>query len=203
MVSRNDTRGASMRISILFNAALVLVAALAWANPAHAYSYGSDFVRCESFDGRSQYCRVDTRGGVALLNQLSRSGCFEGSTWGWDRGGVWVSSGCRAEFRLGGGRGGDNWRDDRRGRDARWQNDWRGQNDWRDDRWQGGRGHGERRVVCESRRDRYTECRIRGLRNVDIVRQFSSSRCSLGHSWGWQRGVIWVDRGCRAEFVVY
>lgn len=134
------------------------------------------------------------RGGVVLVNQLSRSGCWEGSTWGWDRGGIWVSGGCRAEFRVLGwdrtrwdDRGG--WRDD----DWRYRNDWRGRNEW---------GHA-RRIVCESDRGRYRECRIPAARGVDIVRQLSRGHCEIGYSWGWNRGVVWVDRGCRAEFVVY
>lgn len=155
---------------------------------------GGGVVRCESRDNRTRHCRVDTRGGVVLVNQLSRSGCWEGSTWGWDRGGIWVSGGCRAEFRVLGwdrtrwdDRGG--WRDD----DWRYRNDWRGRNEW---------GHA-RRIVCESDRGRYRECRIPVARGVDIVRQLSRGHCEIGYSWGWNRGVVWVDRGCRAEFVVY
>jgi hypothetical protein len=36
-----------------------------------------------------------------LSRQLSDSACIQGKTWGWDRKGVWVSDGCRAEFILG------------------------------------------------------------------------------------------------------
>lgn len=158
---------------------------------------GGGLVRCESWDNRTNHCRVDTRGGVVLVNQLSRSGCWEGSTWGWDRGGIWVSGGCRAEFRvLGWSQAGWDdwrWRYDGRGEDWRWRNDWRGRDDWRH----------ARRVVCESDRGRYRECRIPIARGVDLVRQFSRGECQLGVSWGWNRGVVWVDRGCRAEFVVY
>jgi hypothetical protein len=161
---------------------------------------GGGIVRCESHDHRTRHCRVDTRGGVVLVNQLSRSGCFEGSTWGWDRGGIWVSGGCRAEFRVLGwdrarwdGRNDWRWRYDGRGGDWRWRSDWRGRHDWRY----------ARRIVCESDRGRYRECRIPVGRGVDIVRQLSRGRCELGFSWGWNRGAVWVDRGCRAEFVVY
>ncbi|NLX18524.1 MAG: DUF3011 domain-containing protein, partial [Desulfobulbus sp.] len=57
---------------------------------------------CESIDGQSRYCRADTRGGVQLVRQLSKSGCYEGQTWGYDRRGVWVTAGCRGVFELGG-----------------------------------------------------------------------------------------------------
>jgi hypothetical protein len=61
------------------------------------YGYGGSF-RCESTDNRTRYCNVDTRSGVRLVRQLSRSSCIEGRTWGMTRDGVWVSRGCRAEF---------------------------------------------------------------------------------------------------------
>jgi molybdenum cofactor biosynthesis enzyme MoaA len=59
--------------------------------------YGRVF-RCESNDNRTRYCNADTRYGIRIVRQLSRSACIEGSTWGVTRDGVWVSRGCRAEF---------------------------------------------------------------------------------------------------------
>jgi len=59
-------------------------------------------VRCESFDPRVVRCNVDTRGGVQLLTQLSSNLCEQRRSWGWDRDGIWVSGGCRADFRVGG-----------------------------------------------------------------------------------------------------
>jgi hypothetical protein len=61
------------------------------------HGYGGTF-RCESTDNRTRYCNVDTRYGVSLVRQLSRSACIEGRSWGATREGVWVSRGCRAEF---------------------------------------------------------------------------------------------------------
>jgi hypothetical protein len=57
-------------------------------------------VRCESNDGRRAFCRADTRGGVQLFRQLSDTDCVRNQTWGWDRDGIWVSGGCRADFEL-------------------------------------------------------------------------------------------------------
>ncbi len=54
-------------------------------------------VRCES-EGGYRRCRADTRDGVRLYRQLSRSDCRYNDTWGYDRRGVWVDNGCRAEF---------------------------------------------------------------------------------------------------------
>lgn len=65
------------------------------------YGYGGQAFRCESTDGRQNFCNVDTRGGVRLVRRLSNNACDEGRTWGATRGGVWVSQGCRAEFVAG------------------------------------------------------------------------------------------------------
>jgi hypothetical protein len=58
-------------------------------------------------------------------------------------------------------------------------------------------------IVCESRDGRYTECPAGFRGAVELVEQFSSSACVEGRSWGRNRGVIWVDRGCRARFAAY
>ena len=34
-----------------------------------------------------------------------------------------------------------------------------------------------------------------------LTRQLSRNQCVQGQSWGVRNGAIWVDRGCRAEFV--
>jgi ribosomal protein L37AE/L43A len=56
---------------------------------------------CESGNGMNHRCNANTLGGVMLSRQLSDNACIQGKTWGWDRNGVWVSDGCRAEFILG------------------------------------------------------------------------------------------------------
>ena len=63
----------------------------------------SQRIRCESFQtggyGR-KYCHANTRGGVRLSRTLGNSDCVEGSSWGYDSGGVWVDRGCSAEFEV-------------------------------------------------------------------------------------------------------
>lgn len=56
-------------------------------------------VRCES-DGDYRFCRAEFRNGVRLYRQLSRAGCRQNESWGYDRRGIWVDHGCRAEFSL-------------------------------------------------------------------------------------------------------
>ena len=59
-------------------------------------------IRCSSDNGERVYCEVDTRERrVRLVRQISESPCREGETWGWDRRGIWVDRGCRAEFAIG------------------------------------------------------------------------------------------------------
>ena len=55
---------------------------------------------CSSNDGNRQACQADTRGGVHLTRQISESACRLGYSWGYDRDGVWVDHGCRAEFQI-------------------------------------------------------------------------------------------------------
>ncbi len=56
-------------------------------------------MRCES-DGDYRHCRAEVRNGVRLHRQLSRSSCRQNESWGYDRRGVWVDRGCRAEFSV-------------------------------------------------------------------------------------------------------
>ncbi|HEX4581701.1 MAG TPA: DUF3011 domain-containing protein, partial [Acidobacteriaceae bacterium] len=49
-------------------------------------------------DGGRKYCAADTRRGVQMVNQRSGSPCRQGSTWGYDKRGIWVDRGCRADF---------------------------------------------------------------------------------------------------------
>lgn len=169
-------------------------------------------LRCESQDGRYRSCPVDTSGGVYLSRQLSQQGCWQGDTWGYDRNRIWVTRGCRAEFRIG-HRSNDNRnakvagalvlgtiaaiaianhnRDDRDDRRDRYDGD-------NDDHW-------GREFTCASNSGRFTTCDTRlGRRDqVEIRRQLSDSPCRYGDSWGVDGDRVWVDRGCRAVFVVY
>jgi hypothetical protein len=182
-----------MRLGALVVGALIAgLLLLGVPRPASA-QYGG-VVRCESRDYRDNYCPVNTRGGVRLLRQTSRADCFEGETWGFDRRGIWVTQGCAADFEVGGGGRGPDYGQGRYERGG----------DWYDDRGRGGDypDRGGQRIFCESRDFRYNYCPVRVSYDVDLVFQQSKSECRFNRSWGWDRGGIWVDRGCAAEFVV-
>jgi len=57
-------------------------------------------VLCESDYNHSHTCGADTRFGVELRRQTSRTDCVFNRTWGYNSRGIWVSNGCRAEFTV-------------------------------------------------------------------------------------------------------
>ncbi|WP_309645830.1 DUF3011 domain-containing protein [Phenylobacterium sp.] len=57
-------------------------------------------------------------------------------------------------------------------------------------------------IRCESRGDRYTECPIVSHGYVRLSRNLSNAPCTQGRTWDYDKRRIWVDDGCRAEFVV-
>jgi hypothetical protein len=70
--------------------------------------YRAQSIYCASDDGRRHTCPVDTSSGVIrMVSQRSGSNCMQGRTWGYDRNGIWVDRGCRADFEVGAGRGGN------------------------------------------------------------------------------------------------
>ena len=62
--------------------------------------YGSR-ISCESAGRDYKFCPIETRGDVRLVKQLSQQPCTAGRTWGFQRDGVWVTDGCRAQFEVG------------------------------------------------------------------------------------------------------
>ncbi len=60
----------------------------------------ADIITCASNDGRRVFCDADTRNGVQLVEQHGNAPCRQGSTWGFDRRGIWVDRGCRADFEV-------------------------------------------------------------------------------------------------------
>jgi len=61
----------------------------------------SQLVVCESTNNTRHRCEIDTRLGVQLSRQLSDNNCVFGKSWGYNRKGIWVDRGCRAEFTVG------------------------------------------------------------------------------------------------------
>jgi len=129
-------------------------------------------IRCESQDKRQRNCATPWASRSQLVRQLSGSACVEGQTWGSQRGTVWVSGGCRGEFA-----------------EAR----------------HGGHnpGNGNNyRVTCASTDGRYKACAWNAsYGQPQLARQISAQPCVSGRSWGYDGRGLWVNNGCRAEFM--
>jgi hypothetical protein len=129
-------------------------------------------ISCSSDDGKRHYCGADTRGGVSMTRQRSDASCGEGYSWGYDRRGIWVDHGCRADFVVNSGYG-----------------------------VQPDESSGERLTIsCSSDDGKRHYCSADTRHGVRMFNQRSSARCTEGYSWGYDRRGIWVDRGCRADF---
>ena len=161
----------SLSFSITF---LLAIYIFGHATPAHAQS-----LYCASDDGKRNYCSMNTRGGVQLTKQRSGSACIQGQTWGWDNRGVWVDRGCRAEFISGGGSG--------------FGGGFGGGN--------GFGGNSGQSLYCASDDGKRNYCSANTRGGVRLTNQRSGSACVQGQTWGYDNRGIWVDRGCRADFV--
>lgn len=135
---------------------------------------GESIVRCSSDDGGRHYCEADTRGDVDLIRQHSETPCDEGISWGFDQRGIWVDHGCRAEFVA---------QPNERPEHSR------------------GQGGPTQSLYCASDDGRRNFCQADARGGVQMVKQRSGAACQEGYSWGADERGIWVDHGCRANFV--
>ncbi len=65
--------------------------------------YGDDntlIISCDSSKNKYRHCPVRIQNRVELVRKKSKSACRFNKTWGYDRRGVWVNKGCRAEFAI-------------------------------------------------------------------------------------------------------
>jgi hypothetical protein len=58
-----------------------------------------------------------------------------------------------------------------------------------------------RNVTCASDDGKRHLCQVDTSRGVQMTNQRSGSPCIQGQTWGYTRQGIWVDRGCRADFL--
>jgi hypothetical protein len=61
-------------------------------------------------------------------------------------------------------------------------------------------GYGQT-ITCSSNDGKRNFCNADTRGGVRLTRQISGSACIQGQTWGYDNRSIWVDRGCRAEFV--
>lgn len=65
-----------------------------------------------------------------------------------------------------------------------------------------GEARAEREINCDSEGKKYRYCPVKTYGSARIQKRFSDAPCTHGKSWGYDAGGVWVDRGCRALFVV-
>ncbi|HKR28863.1 MAG TPA: DUF3011 domain-containing protein [Terriglobales bacterium] len=214
----NHTSRASGLSAKLALACVVALISFCASVPAFA-QYG---LTCASEDGHRHYCSADTRGGVTMQHQRSKSACVQGASWGFDQRGVWVDHGCRADFIVNtrqvdgpGDRDRDHFHghdaDDDRDGDRDRDHDREGDRDRDRDRgydrdhhdhdWDRDRRPAETmQLTCASEDGRRHYCQSDIQGTATLLRQRSGSPCREGYSWGNDRNGIWVDHGCRADF---
>lgn len=139
---------------------------------------GNSMVRCSSDDGGRHYCRADTSGDVEMLKQRSHADCIQGSTWGYDGNGIWVDRGCRADFVV-----------------EPNERPWNGNGGGQMQPMQG------QTISCSSDDGGKHYCNADTRGSVQLTKQRSTSACQEGYSWGYDGRGIWVDHGCRADFM--
>jgi hypothetical protein len=171
---------------ILLGTAASLLAALSMTAISPAQAQSGRTIRCESTNGHFNRCAVPWND-AELARQESKGACIRGQSWGVDRQGLWVDRGCRGQFveaRRGWSDRGGRHGDDRGG-------------------WRPGRGWDRQiRLQCDSNKKRYQMCEVGRRGHVQLVNQMSDTRCTEGYSWGWNRAGVWVNHGCRAQFVI-
>ncbi|MCL4760980.1 MAG: DUF3011 domain-containing protein [Burkholderiales bacterium] len=151
-------------------AALAIAAGLLLA-PAAPPAEAQTRIQCESRNHQYQFCSTGVGiTGARLVQQTSGARCVEGSTWGWDRRGVWVTRGCGGVFDVG----------DYRPAPQR-------------------PGSDVVRCESRNYQYEFCGIDARVL-SASLVRQISRQPCVLGRNWGWRGSGIWVSEGCEAEF---
>ena len=160
-----------MKTVLMTLTALLLLAGTTEAQQLQATTDGT-LLTCESQNNVRHTCRADLRGRmVSLHRQLSDNDCILGKTWGTTRNrrGIWVDSGCRAQFLIGTGTT---------------------------------RQAFGRLLVCESILHDRKHCPADTSYGVELARQISKSDCVRGEDWGFDEKGVWVNNGCRGEFVL-
>ena len=78
-----------------------------------------EIVTCKSHDHKYTHCNTRSDGYISLHKQLSNTDCKQGRNWDYDRHGIWVDEGCKAEFMVESDRDDDYRRSDYRNDDYR------------------------------------------------------------------------------------
>jgi len=223
--SRGRIRRAWKFVAAALVAAVVMARVDAEAQPAPAPAASAPTrIECGAAAGDRSTCPADTSQGVVLIHQAGAGNCVLGRTWGFDATGVWTADGCRGTFAFTDNRVtvpcsaaagarevckadtaagvalvgdapacilGRTWGYDR---DGIWVSD--GCHGTFVLTTRGG-------VACGSDGPRQ-HCAADTSAGVVVARSTATATaaCVLGESWGYDATGVWVEKGCRAEFVL-
>jgi hypothetical protein len=178
-----------MTLKKLLPAACLLVFSIltfnANAQIGHIGPANRQVVNCSSSGYRYNTCYVGDIEFVRLANQISRSACIEGRTWGYTYDSIWVDQGCRANFEV-------------FTRDFHQPPHHPPYNPPHN-------GY-EEVLSCASTDYRFNSCYPSSGGRINYVvldRQVSRTACVEGNNWGYDSNRVWVDGGCRGQFRVY
>lgn len=130
-------------------------------------------VTCASTDGTYNTCFAGSEYiFISQVHRHSQAECKRDRDYGLVGGTIWVDNGCRASFILEGS--------------------------------PYPLATSSLLVRCASSDNSYKSCQVAAYANVQLFRQVSSAKCKENDSWGYNAaaGAIWVDNGCRADFIV-
>lgn len=199
----------------LHKLALISVISFGFFSQGNPVSAQQQRITCQSQNGRYRFCEVNTRGGVKFIRQISNAECRQGSTWGYDRNGIWVDQGCSAEFSVRDRGGNNNNINSNSGGDntaaivggvlavgaiaavlASGSNNNNNNNS--------NNNSFNDTITCGSDRGNFTRCNTNISRRDRVVlkRQLSNSGCWENDTWGYDNNGIWVDAGCRGLFEI-
>lgn len=94
-------KGLALHISRIIMIAVLIMASIGSSSSEAKVIVPQRTVTCSSSDMHYHYCRAETDNHVRLRKQISGAPCIQGRSWGYDRHGIWVDRGCRAEFEYG------------------------------------------------------------------------------------------------------
>ncbi|BAQ60456.1 hypothetical protein GM3708_862 [Geminocystis sp. NIES-3708] len=199
----------------LHKLALISAISFGFFSQGNPVSAQQQRITCQSQNGRYRFCETNTRGGVTFIRQISNAECRQGSTWGYDRNGIWVDQGCSAEFSVRDRGGNNNNINNNSGGDNtaaiiggvlavgaiaavlasgsnNKNNNSNNNNSFNDT------------ITCGSDRGNFTRCNTNISRRdrVFLKRQLSNSGCWENDTWGYDSNGIWVDAGCRGLFEI-
>ncbi len=158
-----------IHLILVFGCVLFCLSGLSLSEP----QAGQQQVFCESRPGATQFCHTGVIGRARLLHQLSARACVQGVTWGYSKGGIWVSDGCSGAFALSGVRPMEIPLDPQL-----------------------------RQLHCESRQGKLNRCTANTRGGVKLAKRFSQARCIEGKTWGYDELGVWVHRNCSGLFVI-